>query len=157
MKVRLFLNNQEQVIEVDSNRTLLDVLRTDLGLTGTKYGCGIGECGACTVIIDGKAKNACLVLIGQVDGKKVETVEGLAQGDKLHPLQEAFLEEHALQCGYCTPGMLMSSKALLDKNPNPSLEEIKISIAGNLCRCTGYKPIVAAVKKAALKIQKKDN
>ena len=153
MKVRLFLNNQEQVIEVDSNRTLLDVLRTDLGLTGTKYGCGIGECGACTVIIDGKAKNACLVLIGQVDGKKVETVEGLAQGDKLHPLQEAFLEEHALQCGYCTPGMLMSSKALLDKNPNPSLEEIKISIAGNLCRCTGINLLWLRLK-AALKIQK---
>jgi aerobic carbon-monoxide dehydrogenase small subunit len=155
MKVRFHLNGPERVVETDSNRTLLDVLRTDLGLTGTKYGCGVGQCGTCTVIIDGLAKCACLTLIGQVDGTRVETVEGLARGESLHPLQASFVEKHALQCGYCTPGMLMSSKALLDKNPTPSEEEIRVAIAGNLCRCTGYVQIIEAVREAADRMRKK--
>ena len=143
------------MIETHPNRTLLDVLRSDLGLTGTKYGCGVGRCGACTVIIDGRARCACLTLIGQADGARVKTVEGLAAGDKLHPLQDSFIESHALQCGYCTPGMLMSAKALLDKNPAPSEEEIKVAISGNLCRCTGYVQIISAIKRVAQKIAKK--
>ncbi len=154
MKVRFYLNGLERVVETDSNKTLLEVLRTDLGLTGTKYGCGIGQCGTCTVLIDGKAKCACLTLIGQVNGRRVETVEGLAEGETLHPLQVSFVENHALQCGYCTPGMLMSAKALLDHNPSPSEEEIKVAISGNLCRCTGYIQILQAIKYAAEKMRK---
>jgi len=146
MRIRFYINNKEVEIETSPNRTLLDVLRSDLGLTGTKYGCGIGECGACTVIVDGHAKNACLILIGQVNGKRVETVEGLADGERLHRLQDAFIKHHALQCGYCTPGMLMSAKALLDRNSFPTEEEIKEAIAGNLCRCTGYQQIVNAIR-----------
>ena len=153
MKVRFYLNDRERVVETDSNRTLLEVLRTDLGLTGTKYGCGIGQCGTCTVLIDGKAKCACLTLIGQVNGRRVETVEGLSAGEALHPLQNSFVENHALQCGYCTPGMLMSAKGLLDRNPTPSEEEIKRAISGNLCRCTGYVQIVKAIQKASEKMR----
>lgn len=153
MKVRFYLNDRERVVETDSNRTLLEVLRTDLGLTGTKYGCGIGQCGTCTVLIDGKAKCACLTLIGQVNGRQVETVEGLSTGEALHPLQNSFVENHALQCGYCTPGMLMSAKGLLDRNPTPSEEEIKRAISGNLCRCTGYVQIVKAIQKASEKMR----
>lgn len=154
MKVRLYLNGIERVVETATNRTLLEVLRTDFGLTGTKYGCGVGQCGACTVVIDGDAKCACLTLIGQVNGRKVETVEGLAKGDKLHPIQESFVEKHALQCGYCTPGMLMAAKALLDKNPSPSEEQIRVAISGNLCRCTGYVQVIAAIQDAAEKMRK---
>jgi aerobic carbon-monoxide dehydrogenase small subunit len=154
VKVRFYLNGLERVIETDSNRTLLEVLRADLGLTGTKYGCGIGQCGTCTVLIDGQAKCACLTLIGQVNGRQVETVEGLAERGTLHPLQVSFVENHALQCGYCTPGMLMSAKALLDHNPSPSEEEIKVAISGNLCRCTGYIQIIQAIKHAAEKTKK---
>ena len=153
LKVKLFLNGRNLEIETDPNRTLLDVLRTDLGLTGTKYGCGVGQCGACTVIIDGTARYSCLTLIGQVNGGRIETVEGLAEGEKLHPLQASFLENHALQCGYCTPGMLMSAKALLDKNSSPSEEEVRIALSGNLCRCTGYTQIVKAVRHAAEKME----
>jgi carbon-monoxide dehydrogenase small subunit len=153
VKVRFYLNGLERVVETDPNRTLLEVLRTDLGLTGTKYGCGIGQCGTCTVTIDDQAKCACLTLIGQVNGRKVETVEGLAEGERLHPLQDSFVENHALQCGYCTPGMLMSAKALLDKNPSPSEEEIRVAISGNLCRCTGYIQIVKAIQKASEKMR----
>jgi len=153
VKVRFYLNDRERVVETDSNRTLLEVLRTDLGLTGTKYGCGIGQCGTCTVLIDGKAKCACLTLIGQVNGRQVETVEGLSTGEALHPLQNSFVENHALQCGYCTPGMLMSAKGLLDRNPTPSEEEIKRAISGNLCRCTGYVQIVKAIQKASEKMR----
>lgn len=152
VKVKLHLNGKDRLIETDPNRTLLDVLRTDLGLTGAKYGCGVGRCGACTVIIDGTARCACLMLIGQADGRRVETVEGLSDGEKLHPLQDSFLENNALQCGYCTPGMLMSAKALLDKNSSPSEDAIRVAISGNLCRCTGYAQIVRAVKQAADKI-----
>lgn len=153
MKFRFQVNGKDFEIETDPNRTLLDVLRTDLGLTGAKYGCGVGQCGACTVIVYGAARCSCLILIGQVHGRRVETVEGLSNGEELHPLQNSFIENHALQCGYCTPGMLMSAKGLLDKNPSPSEEEIKVAISGNLCRCTGYKQIIAAVKKAAKKIE----
>ncbi len=154
MKFRFQVNGKDFDIETGSNRTLLDVLRTDLGLTGAKYGCGVGQCGACTVIVDGAAKCSCLILIGQVQGRRVETVEGLSNGEDLHPLQNSFIENHALQCGYCTPGMLMSAKNLLDNNPSPSEEEIKVAISGNLCRCTGYSQIITAVKKAAEKIGK---
>lgn len=154
MKISFYLNGQVRTIEADPNRTLLEVLRTDLGLTGTKYGCGVGQCGTCTVVIDGEVRCACLTLIGQVKGRKVETVEGLAEGNRLHPLQDAFVENHALQCGYCTPGMLMSAKALLDKNPSPSEAEIKVAISGNLCRCTGYIQIISAIQHAAEKIRK---
>lgn len=153
LKVKLFLNGRNLEIETDPNRTLLDVLRTDLGLTGTKYGCGVGQCGACTVIIDGAARYSCLTLIGRANGRRIETVEGLAEGENLHPLQDSFLENHALQCGYCTPGMLMSAKALLDKNSSPSEEEVRMAISGNLCRCTGYTQIVKAVRQAAEKME----
>ncbi len=153
LKIQIFLNGRELEIETDPNRTLLEVLRTDFGLTGTKYGCGVGQCGACTVIIDGAAKYSCLTLIGQVNGRRVETVEGLAGGKDLHPLQYSFLENHAFQCGYCTPGMLMSAKALLDQNSFPSEEEVKVALSGNLCRCTGYTQIVKAVRHAAEKLE----
>jgi carbon-monoxide dehydrogenase small subunit len=154
VRLRFQANGKDIEIETDANRTLLDVLRTDLGLTGAKYGCGVGQCGACTVIVDGTAKCSCLILIGQVQGRRVETVEGLSNGEKLHPLQVSFIENHALQCGYCTPGMLMSAKSLLDKNPSPSQEEIKVAISGNLCRCTGYSQIITAVEKAARQMHK---
>ncbi len=140
------LNNQAYQLEVPANRTLLDLIREDLGFTGTKRGCEIGECGACTVLIDGEAVNSCLVLAPQVDGKQVITVEGLMVNGRLHPLQEAFLDNDAVHCGFCTPGMLMSAYALFQENPHPTDEEIRIAISGNLCRCTGYIPIINAMK-----------
>jgi aerobic carbon-monoxide dehydrogenase small subunit len=139
------INRKKYNVEVRPNQTLLDFLREELGLTGTKRGCEIGECGACTVILDGDAVNSCLVLVPQIDGKEVVTIEGLANGDDLHPLQKAFLDHDAAHCGYCTPGMLMSAKALIDKNPAPNEEEIRTAISGNLCRCTGYVQIVDAI------------
>jgi len=139
------INRKKYNVEVHPNQTLLDFLREELGLTGTKRGCEIGECGACTVILDGDAVNSCLVLVPQIDGKEVVTIEGLANGDELHPLQKAFLDHDAAHCGYCTPGMLMSAKALIDKNPAPNEEEIRTAISGNLCRCTGYVQIVDAI------------
>lgn len=143
------LNNQPVTLNVNPNARLLDVLREELHLTGTKEGCGVGECGACTVLIDGETANSCLVLAPQVDGHTVLTVEGLEKNGELHPLQKAFIEHGAVQCGYCTPGMLLSAKALLDKNPHPTREEIKVAISGNLCRCTGYLQIIEAVEAAA--------
>lgn len=131
------------------NETLLDVLRDRIGLTGSKEGCGTGDCGACSVTVDGQLVCSCLVLGAEVEGRKVETVEGLADGDKLHPLQSKFIEHAALQCGVCTPGFLIAAKALLDYNPKPSEEEIRYALAGNLCRCTGYDKIVRAVDAAA--------
>jgi carbon-monoxide dehydrogenase small subunit len=131
------------------NRTLLEFLRYDLGLTGTKEGCGIGECGACTVLLNGVPVNSCLVPAEQARGAKVETVEGLAPGKDLHPLQDAFVEKGAIQCGFCTPGMLMTAKAFLEKTPDPSEEEVRLAISGNLCRCTGYQKIVEAILYAA--------
>ncbi len=150
IQVSFELNGQETTLESAPNRTLLDVLRDDLGLVGAKDSCGgEGECGACTVIMDEKAINSCMVFIGQVDGHSIETIEGLADNGKLHPLQVAFVEAGAVQCGYCTPGAIMASKALLNENPHPSDEEIREGLAGNLCRCTGYVKIVDAVRTAA--------
>jgi carbon-monoxide dehydrogenase small subunit len=143
------VNGRPYQLSVLPWRTLLEVIREDLGLTGTKEGCGLGECGACTVLMDGKAVNSCLVLATEADGKKITTIEGLANGDKLHPIQKAFVDHGGLQCGFCTPGMIMAAKALLDKNPTPTEEEVKRGIAGNLCRCTGYAKIIESIKAAA--------
>ncbi len=147
MKYPLTITVNEEVyeLEVPANRTLLDVIREECGLTGTKQGCGNGECGACTVLLDGEPVNACLVLALQANGKRVITVEGLSEGEKLHPIQEAFIAHGAIQCGFCTPGMVLSIKALLDKNPHPQELEIREALTGNLCRCTGYQKIVEAI------------
>lgn len=147
------LNGKETAVAIEQNARLLDVLREELNLTGTKEGCGVGECGACTVIVDGEAVDSCLTLAASVAGKSVTTIEGLANDDILHPLQQAVLDHHALQCGFCTPGFIMSAKALMDKNPHPTREEIKVAISGNLCRCTGYQGIVEAVKLAAARMR----
>ncbi len=151
-----FILNGEQVnVEVDSAWTLLYLLREKLELTGTKLGCGYGECGACTVIMEGQAVNACLVPVLEAEGMSVTTIEGLAErSGQLHPLQKAFVDHGAVQCGFCTPGMIMSAKALLDEKGTPTEEEIKESIAGNLCRCTGYVKIIEAVKAAAIESKK---
>jgi len=148
-EITLNVNGSAYPVEVKVNKALLDVLRDDLGLTGTKEGCGTGDCGACTVLLDGKPVNSCLVLAVEADGKEIITVEGLAQGGKLDPLQEAFVEEGAVQCGFCSPGMLMTGKALLAENPIPTEHEVRQAIAGNLCRCTGYVRIVNAILKAS--------
>jgi carbon-monoxide dehydrogenase small subunit len=142
-------------VEVDPKWTLLHLLREVLELTGTKEGCGVGECGACTVIVDGDAVNSCLYPVFEAEGRNVVTVEGLASSDgTLHPLQQSFIENNGVQCGYCTSGMLMSSKALLDKKDNPAEEDIRTSIAGNICRCTGYVQIVESVQQAAERMKK---
>lgn len=146
IKVNFNLNGQEITVMAPPDMTLLELLREKLDLTGTKRGCEIGECGACTVIIDNQAVNSCLVLVPQVEGAKVITVEGLAQNGELDPLQQAFINNHAIQCGFCTPGMLMSAKALLLNNPNPTREEVREAISGNLCRCTGYLQIIKAIE-----------
>jgi aerobic carbon-monoxide dehydrogenase small subunit len=152
MIVSFTLNGKPVTLTVEPNRRLLDVLREELGLTGTKEGCGIGECGACTVLMDDKAVNSCLVLIGQAEGCRITTIEGLADGAILHPLQQSFIHAGAIQCGFCTPGTVLSAYALLQQNPHPTEEEIAIAIAGNLCRCTGYKQIIEAVKLAAAEL-----
>lgn len=146
IKVNLKVNGKNENLEVDPKERLLDTIRERLKLTGTKEGCGIGECGACTVILNGEAVNSCMVLTGQADGSEILTVEGLETDGKLDPLQEAFVEHHAIQCGFCTPGMLMSAKALLNKNPQPGRDEIKTALEGNICRCTGYEQIIAAIE-----------
>ncbi len=146
--ININVNGDDREVAVRSGATLLDVLRDDLRLTGTKKGCGLGDCGACTVILDGKSVNSCLILALEADGKKIETIEGLSGRKKLHPIQQAFVEKGAIQCGYCTPGMIMQVKAVLDENPNPSEEEIKKALSGNLCRCTGYTKIIEAVESA---------
>ena len=148
------VNGKNVEITVDDSLRLLDILRDELGLTGTKEGCAIGECGACTVIMNGEAVNSCIILAAQVDGSEIETVENLEKNEVLSKLQDAFLDNGAIQCGFCTPGMLMSAKALLDKNPTPSEEEIKTALEGNLCRCTGYIPILNSVKDAVEKIRR---
>lgn len=150
-RVKFYVNDAPVELTVPANRTLLSVLRDDLALTGTKEGCGAGECGACTVIMDGLAVNACLILAPELNGKHIETVEGLAKGDQLSPLQESFIVHMALQCGFCTPGMLMSAESLLRENPHPTREEIATAMSGNLCRCTGYKKIVEAIEDVAAK------
>ncbi|THB77916.1 MAG: (2Fe-2S)-binding protein [Desulfobacteraceae bacterium] len=143
--ISVTINNEIYEIAVEPNQTLADLLRYDLGLTGTKKGCDTGDCGACTVILDGDVVNSCLVLAIQTDGSVVDTIEGLATEEGLHPIQEAFVEKGAIQCGYCSPGMIMSAKNLLDKNTNPTEQEIREGISGNLCRCTGYQKIIEAI------------
>ena len=149
MRIRFTVNGNPVEEEVDGSIRLLDLLRDRLFLTGAKEGCGEGECGACTVLIDGRAVNSCLVPAPQVDGKEVLTVEGLSRDGELHPIQRAFVERGAVQCGFCTPGFIMSTYALLAKNPDPSDEEIMTALEGNLCRCTGYAKILEAVHYAA--------
>ena len=143
--INLTINDQAYEIAVEPNKTLADMLRYDLALTGTKKGCDTGDCGACTVILNGDAVNSCLVLAVQTDGAVIETIEGLATDEGLHPIQEAFVEKGAIQCGFCSPGMILSTKNLLDKNPNPTEAEIREGISGNLCRCTGYQKIFEAI------------
>jgi carbon-monoxide dehydrogenase small subunit len=147
--VQATVNGEAVEFLCEPRQSLLEVLRDELYLTGAKEGCNNGNCGACSVILDGRLVNSCLVLGVEVEGKQIETVEGLAKPNKLHPIQEAFLENAALQCGVCTPGFIMAAKALLDKNPNPTEHEIRYWLAGNLCRCTGYDKIVRAVQDAA--------
>lgn len=149
IKIRLNLNHQDIEAEVDPGRRLVDFLREDMGLTGTKIGCGEGDCGACTVLVDGLTANSCMMLAAQANGRTVVTIEGLGDYDHLHPLQEAFMAEGAVQCGFCTPGMILSAKALLDHNPQPNREEILKAISGNLCRCTGYQKIANAIERVA--------
>ena len=147
--VILNVNNTPYEIAVEPNRTLAQVLREDLNLPGTKIGCGLGDCGACTVIMNGRPVNSCLVLAVQANGAEITTIEGVADGRNLHPIQESFVNNGAIQCGFCTPGMILSAKSLLAKNPNPTEGEIRTAISGNLCRCTGYQKIVEAVQEAA--------
>jgi len=147
--ITLTVNGSRERLDVPSNMTLLQMLRERLALTGTKNGCEAGECGACTVLVDGEPVNSCMMLAVEVDGCQVRTVEGLLQGDRLSPLQEAFVEHNAVQCGFCTPGMLISAHALLARNPHPTEAEIKEALVGNLCRCTGYVRIIEAVQAAA--------
>jgi carbon-monoxide dehydrogenase small subunit len=149
MKIHFQVNGIDRDVESSPVRRLLDVLREDLRLTGTKEGCGEGECGACSVIVDGEVINSCLVPVCQVQGASILTVEGLARDGRLDPLQQAFLECGGAQCGICTPGMLIAARGLLDHNPKPTLDEIKEAIAGNLCRCTGYTKIIEAIEQAA--------
>jgi aerobic-type carbon monoxide dehydrogenase small subunit (CoxS/CutS family) len=152
----LQVNGRNFAVELDAGRTLLSVLRGELGLTGTKEGCDDSECGACMVLVDGQPVNSCSFLALQADGRAVTTVEGLAPGSELHPLQRAFLEHGGVQCGFCTPGMLISATALLTANPDPTEDEIRAGLSGNLCRCTGYVGIVAAVRSAAIELAKVD-
>ena len=155
IKVSINVNGINYTKEIDPSIRLIDFLRDDLKLKGTKEGCGEGECGACTVIVNGKAINSCLMLASSAHEKNVITIEGISDKDTLHPIQEAFMEVGAIQCGYCTPGMILSAKALLDEKPNASEEEIKVSLSGNLCRCTGYKKIIQAVMLAQDKLNNK--
>jgi aerobic carbon-monoxide dehydrogenase small subunit len=147
------INGDAMEFACQPDETLLDVLRNRLGLTGAKEGCGTGDCGSCSVIVDGRLVCSCLLLGAEMQGKKLETIEGMADGAKLHPLQQQFIDHAALQCGICTPGFLMAAKALLDKNPDPTEEEIRYGLAGNLCRCTGYDKIVRAVQAAATEMR----
>ena len=149
MLVRATINQEETEFLCEPGQSLLDTLREVLGLTGAKEGCNNGNCGACSVLIDGRLVNSCCVLAPEIEGKSVTTIEGIAENGRLHPLQQAFLEEAALQCGVCTPGFIVAAKALLDKNPHPTEHEIRFWLAGNLCRCTGYDKIIRAVQKAA--------
>jgi len=154
VNLNLKVNGKSYVLDVPDNMTLLEVLRDRLGLLSVKQGCGKGECGACTVILNGAAVTSCVVLAAQAQGADILTLESLAKDGELHPLQQSFMDEGAVQCGFCTPGMIMASKALLDEKPNPTEQEIKEAISGNLCRCTGYVKIVKAVETAAKKMAK---
>jgi aerobic-type carbon monoxide dehydrogenase small subunit (CoxS/CutS family) len=148
-EIAFTVNGEHVSVEVEDHWTLLEVLRDRLALTGTKRGCGMGECGACTVIVNGRAVTSCLVLAREAEGCEIRTIEGEARGGELSALQQAFVDKGAIQCGFCTPGMVMSARALLMSNPDPGEEEVKSAIEGNLCRCTGYRPIVAAILEAA--------
>lgn len=154
-EIILKVNGTNYRLSIEARRTLLEVLRENLGLTGTKKSCNEGECGACTVLMDGRPVASCLVLAMDAQGKRVLTIEGLSEGEKLHPIQEAFLKHGAIQCGFCTPGMVMSAKAFLDENPEPTKTEIRKAISGNLCRCTGYQHIVDSIMAASKMMQKK--
>ena len=153
MEIEITVNGRKRRFDVEPNKLLLNLVRDELYLTGTKYGCGIGECGACTVLLDGEAVLSCMVLAVDADGKCVETIEGVADGDKLDPIQEAYIKEGAIQCGFCTPGFIMTTKALLKENPDPSEAEIREYLKGNYCRCTGYVNIIKAVQSAAKKLR----
>ena len=152
-KIKLSMNVNGSPIEVmvEPNARLIDVLRDDLRLTRTKEGCGVGECGACTVVVDGENINSCLTLAVSMEGKSITTIEGVQENGELHPIQESFIKNHALQCGFCTPGLIMSAKALLDENPHPSRGEIRVAISGNFCRCTGYDQVIQAIEEVAEK------
>ncbi|MBA7596953.1 Nicotinate dehydrogenase small FeS subunit [subsurface metagenome] len=154
-KIRFTINREVKEIEVEPNKTLLKMLREDLDLIGVKEGCGAGECGACTVLVDNEPVNSCLMLAVEADGKEILTIEGLSDGINLDSIQESFLKHNAIQCGYCTPGMVMSAKALLNRNPHPTEEDVKEALAGNLCRCTGYQRIINAVLDVAKKGEKR--
>lgn len=156
MKISLKVNGRKYTREASETKNLLHFLREDLGLTGTKEGCGAGECGACTIIMNGKTVNSCLILAVEADGAELETIEGEAKNGKLSKLQQAFHNNHAVQCGFCTPGMVMSAKALLQKNPKPTADQIKEAIEGNFCRCTGYQQIIEAVQDASGQLKKKE-
>ena len=149
-RISLTINGESEQADIAANMTLLDLLRETLVITGTKNGCAAGECGACTVLLNGEPVNSCLVLAVECDGIEIVTVEGLAKDSRLDPIQEAIIEAGGVQCGFCTPGILISSRALIDRNPNPSVNEIKAALVGNLCRCTGYLRIIDAVQEAAL-------
>ena len=151
--IKLKINGDSHEVAVEPWRTLLEVIRDTIGLTGTKRGCDEGDCGACTVLMNGRSVNSCLVLAVEAQGQEITTIEGLADGDQLHPIQQAFVEHGGLQCGYCTPGMILSAKAFLDKNPKPTEDQIKFAIAGNLCRCTGYVKIIESIQAAAKAMQ----
>jgi carbon-monoxide dehydrogenase small subunit len=153
VQLALTVNGEPAESSVAPYKTLLEVLREDLGLTGTKHGCELGECGACAVLVDGEPQLSCLTLALDCEGRSVQTIEGLARGPNLHPLQAAFADFGGSQCGYCTPGVIMTAKALLDRNPNPSREEIRQATAGNLCRCTGYQQITEAIEDAAAQLR----
>jgi carbon-monoxide dehydrogenase small subunit len=149
MELEFTINGKNVEIDVEPDMRALDLIRDILGLTGTKEGCGKGECGACTILVNGVPVNSCLMYAPKLHGKTVLTIEGLEEGERLHPIQEAFLDEGAVQCGYCTPGMILSAKSLLDRKPDPTDEEIEEAISGNICRCTGYAKIVKAIKRAS--------
>lgn len=151
ISIEFIINGQKKKLSVKPNDLLINVIRDDLFLTGDKYGCGIGECGACTVLLNGEPILSCLTLAATVDGKEITTIEGLAEGDRLHPMQKAFLENGAVQCGFCTPGMILTATALLKENPNPTEDEIKDYMRGNICRCTGYVQIIKAIEECATK------
>ena len=151
--VRITINGLLREVAVPANRTLLDLLREDLDLTGTKHGCGEGDCGACTVLLDGEPVNACLVLAAEAEGREVTTIEGLARGALLHPVQQAFVDAGAVQCGYCTPGMVLVAAALVARNPSPTESDVRHALSGNFCRCTGYQKIVEAVLTASARVR----